>query len=276
VIDCSICNVSWWNADKFHFFLKFIKIPTKLVYIFLYVFWRLFKCKINAIFLEFRERNDIIGVSITGAGESFCSGADLTYLQSLVNKSHEENLNDSFNLRDMYWAIYSFPKPTVGLINGPAIAGGCGLVTVLDIAIASKNAIFGYPEVRIGFVASIVSVFLIQIIGLAQTKRLLLTGETIDATEAEKIGLILQIAKDGDLQKKSDDIFSIIRNNSPQALGQTKRLLTGTGYLGDKIENMLEHACKFNAESRQTNDFKEGLKAFLEKRRPRWNNFQGS
>jgi len=168
----------------------------------------------------------------------------------------------------MYWTIYNFPKPTVGLINGAAIAGGCGLMTVLDIAIASKNAIFGYPEVKIGFVASIVSVFLIQIIGLAKARKLLYTGELIDASTAERIGLIQQIVENGELGKASDDIFSIIRNNSPQAVRQTKKLLCE--HQGDMINEMLKRACHNNAESRQTSDFKEGLQSFLEKRRPDW------
>jgi methylglutaconyl-CoA hydratase len=168
----------------------------------------------------------------------------------------------------MYWNIHTFPKPTVALINGPAVAGGCGLITVLDIAIASKNAIFGYPEVKIGFVASIVSVFLIQTIGLGQARYLLYTGDVIEAAEALKIGLINKIVEKEQLQLASDDFFSKIRNNSPQALEQTKRLFLDL--MGDTIKDKLDHACQLNAQSRQTEDFKEGLRSFLEKRKPIW------
>ena len=226
--------------------------------------------ELRDIFLYFKDNDDIIGVSVTGSGESFCAGADLSYLQSLIDKSYEENLKDSINLKEMYWTIYNFPKPTVGLINGPAVAGGCGLMTVLDIAIASKNAIFGYPEVKIGFVASLVSVFLIETIGLAQTRKMLFTGELIDAAEAEKRGLIHQIVEEGELATVSEEIFSQIRKNSPQAIKQTKKLLHD--HQGGMIEKRLEQACHFNAESRQTSDFKEGLKSFLEKRKPNWGN----
>jgi methylglutaconyl-CoA hydratase len=224
--------------------------------------------ELRDIFLHFEDNKDIIGVLVTGAGESFCAGADLSYLQSLINKSYEENLKDSLNLKDMYWTIYNFPKPTVGLINGPAIAGGCGLISVLDIAIASKNAIFGYPEVKIGFVASIVSVFLIQTVGFAQAKKMLLTGELIDSAEAEKRGLIHQIVKEGKLSRASKEVFSQIRKNSPQAMSQTKQLLRD--HQGNIIEKMLEQACTVNAKSRQTSNFKEGLQSFLDKRRPNW------
>jgi len=224
--------------------------------------------EINNIFLHFKEYKDIIGASITGSGESFCAGADLSYLQSLGKKSYEENLKNSYNLKEMYWNIYTFPKPTIGLINGPAVAGGCGLVTVLDIAIASKNAIFGYPEVKIGFVASIVSVFLIQNVGFAKTRKLLFTGDLIDAPEAEKIGLIHEIVEDQELEVAANTYFSKIRKNSPQALVQTKNLLHE--FKRDAIEKKLEIACQLNAKSRQTDDFKEGLKSFLEKRNPIW------
>jgi len=224
--------------------------------------------ELTDVFLTFKEKEEIIGVSVTGAGESFCAGADLAYLQSLLNKPYEENLKDSFNLKDMYLTIYNFPKPTVALINGPALAGGCGLMTVFDISIASENAIFGYPEVKIGFVASIVALFLIETIGIKQAKRMLLTGDIITAFEAEKRGLVQQVVKDNELNLASNEIFSLIRKNSPQAMKYTKKLLAE--YKDSTFEKKLEQACHFNAKSRQTSDFKEGLQSFLEKRNPRW------
>jgi len=224
--------------------------------------------ELNSVFIKYKNVKNIIGVSLTGSGESFCAGADLSYLQNLESKSYEENLKDSQNLKEMYWNIYTFPKPTVALINGPAVAGGCGLITVLDIAIASKNAIFGYPEVKIGFVASIVSIFLIQTIGLGQARHLLYTGDLIGADEAFKIGLIHNIVDKGKLQLASDEFFSKIRKNSPHAIKQTKSLLLDL--MGDTIQKKLDHACQMNAKSRQTDDFKEGLKSFLDKRKPIW------
>jgi methylglutaconyl-CoA hydratase len=223
---------------------------------------------LNSLFIKNRENKDIIGIALTGSGEAFCAGADLTYLRGLRDKSYEENLQDSKNLKEMFWSIYSFPKPTAALINGPAVAGGCGLSTVFDIAIASKNAIFGYPEVKIGFVASIVSVFLMQKVGLTETKHLLYTGEMIDTLQAEKIGLIQQIAEPGELVKASDTFFSKLRKNSLQAILQTKRLLIELHQR--ELLDKLDFACQVNAESRQTSDFQEGLNSFLEKRKPIW------
>jgi len=229
---------------------------------------KLMVAELNDIFNLFKDDEMIIGASLTGAGQAFCAGADLNYLKSLLGKSFQENLEDSMDLRRMYWSIYSFPKPTVALINGPAIAGGCGLMNVFDIAFASEQALFGYPEVKIGFVASIVAVFLVQTIGLQQAKYLLLSGKKIDAEEAVKIGLIHSISRTGNLQDAARQFFKQIRENSPQAVFQTKRLLHQIPE--DKIENLLDQACEYNARSRQFSDFKEGILSFLEKRDPKW------
>jgi methylglutaconyl-CoA hydratase len=224
--------------------------------------------ELNDIFNVFRDDETIIGVSLTGAGQAFCAGADLNYLKSLLDKSFQENVEDSMNLRQMYWNIYSFPKPTVALVNGPAIAGGCGLMNVFDIAFASERAFFAYPEVTIGFVASIVSVFLVQTIGLQKAKYLLLSGKKIDAEEAEKIGLIHGISRTENLQNAAGQFFKHIRENSPQAVLQTKHLLHKIS--DDKMEVLLDQACEYNARSRQYSDFKEGILSFLEKRDPNW------
>ncbi len=224
--------------------------------------------ELNDIFNIFKDDETIIGVCLTGAGKAFCAGADLNYLKSLLGKSFQENLEDSMNLRRMYWSIYSFPKPTVALVNGPAIAGGCGLMNVFDITFASGQSLFGYPEVKIGFVASIVSVFLVKTIGLQQAKYLLLSGKKIDAEEAEKIGLIQGIVRTGNLQNAAEQFFKHIRENSPQATLQTKRLLHQIS--DGKIEELLDQACEYNARSRQFSDFKEGIFSFLEKRDPKW------
>lgn len=224
--------------------------------------------ELNEILLRFRSDDAIIGLMLTGSGDTFCAGADLAYLQSLKDKSHQENLEDSNNLRDLFWNIYTFPKPTLALVNGAAVAGGCGLMSVFDIAFASERAKFGYPEVKIGFVAALVSVFLVQIIGFRQTKYLLLTGNIIDAYEAERLGLIQKVVAYNSLRDSADTYFDRIRNNSPQAVKQTKHLLNMQW--GKQLQGFLEEASEFNAKVRKTEDFQEGLIAFLEKREPVW------
>lgn len=224
--------------------------------------------EIYQIFNQYKDNDEILAVTITGKGESFCSGADLAYLHSLVDKSYEDNLKDSQKIKNMYWSIFSFPKPTIAIVNGPAVAGGCGLVNVCDIAIASNNARLGYPEVKIGFVASIVSVFLLYTIGLRRSLELLLTGKIIDTGTALNLGLIHMVENKEDLLSASQILIKTLKQNSPQAIKLSKNLLHS--YINDDLIKMLEKACEFNARSRQNPDFKEGLLSFLEKRNPIW------
>jgi methylglutaconyl-CoA hydratase len=220
------------------------------------------------VFMSNADNQQIAGAIIGGAGKAFCAGADLAYLHKLIRKTDKENLDDSIRLKQMYQAIYEFPKPTLCLVNGPAVAGGCGLVTVCDIGFASDKATFGYPEARIGFVASIVSVYLLQRVMLHQAKELLFTGKIIDAAFARRIGLINEIFSEKDLFKEAEKFFKEVKSNSSQAVELTKELF----HIHDqnKLSALLDELCRFNVRSRQTEDFKEGLRAFLEKRRPIW------
>jgi methylglutaconyl-CoA hydratase len=224
--------------------------------------------ELQTVFERYRQDFSLDGVILTGSGKAFCAGADLAYLKSLQNKSIEENYRDSVNLKNMLWTIYTFPKPTLALVNGPAVAGGCGLMNVCDVAIAGQQAVFAYPEVRIGFVAAIVSVFLVRAIGLQQAKSILLTGETLDAKKAQALGLVSQVVEEHALRQAGIEFFLNIKQNSGQAVRQTKALLLKQW--GESLHANLEEACHFNTESRQTKDFKEGLSAFIEKRKPVW------
>ncbi|TFH02288.1 MAG: hypothetical protein E4H13_02505 [Calditrichales bacterium] len=225
--------------------------------------------ELNEVFTEFKDDNRISGSCLTGAGKVFCAGADLAYLQMLLSKSDEQNLNDSFQLRDMLLSIYRFPRPTLALVNGPAVAGGCGLMSVCDTAVAVDSSVLGYPEVKIGFVASIVSVFLVELVGMAMARYLLLTGELIPAAEAARMGLIYKSLNTDQFSQFPEVYFSNIKRNSPQAVVQTKQLFTT--YLNKDLDKILEDVCRFNARSRKTEDFKEGILSFLDKRKPEWN-----
>ena len=136
---------------------------------------------------EIKDDADVKVLIITGEGKSFCSGADLEYLNSIKDFSSIENEKDSESLAKLFLDIYNFPIPTVAAVNGAAIAGGCGLANVCDFIIADKNnAKFGYSEVKIGFVPAIVSIFLIKKIGEGKARQLLLTGDIVDADKAKE------------------------------------------------------------------------------------------
>ena len=205
---------------------------------------------------------------LTGAGKAFCSGMDLDALKSLSTQSPAQHLEDARTLARLCRRLWSFPKPTIAAVNGHAIAGGCGLATLCDFTIAVPEAKFGYPEVRIGFLPAVVSIFLVRQIGEKQARDLLLTGKTIDAAEALRLGLITQIAPAEELMKTAQDLAATLLASSPTSLRVTKKLLCE--FAAPEIDRELELAIKESAEIRATADFREGLASFLEKRAPRW------
>jgi methylglutaconyl-CoA hydratase len=205
---------------------------------------------------------------ITGSGKAFCSGMDLDALKALATQSPQQHLEDARTLARLCRRLWSFPKPTIAAVNGHAIAGGCGIATLCDLTIAVPEAKFGYPEVRIGFLPAVVSIFLVRQIGEKQARDLLLTGKTIDAAEALRLGLITQIAPPEELMKAAHDLAATLLASSPTSLRVTKKLLCD--FAAPEIDRELELAIAESAQIRATPDFREGLASFLEKRAPRW------
>src|ERR1700687_4041498 len=147
---------------------------------------------------------------LTGAGKAFCSGMDLEALKALAEQSPAEQREDADRLAQLCLRIWSFPKPTIAAVNGHAIAGGCGIATLCDFIMAVPEAKFGYPEVRIGFLPAVVSVFLIRQIGEKQARDLLLTGTIIDAAEAHRLGLVTQMAPAQELMSAAQTLAATL------------------------------------------------------------------
>lgn len=209
-------------------------------------------------------------VVLAAEGEAFCAGADLAYLQRMQGFSYEENLNDSTQLRDLLWQIYSYPKVVIAQVQGPAIAGGCGLVTVCDFSFAVAKANFGYTEVKIGFVPAIVMSFLMRKIGEGRARQLLLTGTVIDAREAYRMGLINCVSEKNMLTSDVETFAaSLIQANSFEAMKMTKQLLAQMQSL--TLEASLDLAAAANARARETSDCRRGISAFLNKEKIDWN-----
>jgi methylglutaconyl-CoA hydratase len=205
---------------------------------------------------------------LTGSGKAFCSGMDLDNLRALTSRTPEENLADSQAMAKMFRALYEFPKVTIAAVNGPAIAGGCGLATLSDFTLASTEAKFGYTEVRIGFVPAIVSAFLLRQVGEKQARDLLLTGRIIGADEAYRLGLVNRVVAPEQLLQTARELAADLLQNSPASLLSTKRLLKG--YSGAQLDREIAQAVQENARIRTTEDFREGVSSFLEKRKPQW------
>ena len=205
---------------------------------------------------------------ITGAGKAFSSGMDLENLKSLMGRSQEQNIEDSRTMARLFRSIYDFPKPTIAAVNGAAIAGGTGIATICDFTLASPEAKFGYTEVRIGFVPAIVSNFLVRQVGEKQARDLLLTGRIFTAEEAVRLGLVNEIVDPDRLLPRAYELAHALMENSPASLRATKELLSQT--VNEELDHCLESSIEQNARIRQTPDFREGISAFLEKRKPDW------
>jgi methylglutaconyl-CoA hydratase len=205
---------------------------------------------------------------LTGAGSAFCSGMDLDNLREITRHTEEENLADSGRMAHMFRVLYDFPKVTIAAVNGVALAGGCGLATLCDFTLAASEAKFGYTEVRIGFVPAIVSTFLLRQVGEKHARDLLLTGRIISAEEAFRLGLVNEVVSGENLMDRARELATTLVANSPASLLATKRLLRTYSHL--ELDHQIAAAVDENARIRTTHDFREGISAFLEKRKPSW------
>ncbi len=219
-------------------------------------------------FVAAANDNTVRVVILTGAGKVFCAGLDLKGLKSISAKSPEENLADSEALARLFEYIYKFPKPVIAALNGHAIAGGAGLASIADIVVMSEDAKLGYTEARIGFVAALVGVFLVRQVGEKQAKELLLSARLIEAQEAKDMALVNEVVASEKVLKRSLEIAETLSQNSPNSLKLSKELLNKVQDM--TVEDGLRFAIKMNAESRESADLKEGISAFLEKRKPGW------
>jgi methylglutaconyl-CoA hydratase len=209
-------------------------------------------------------------VLLTGAGDAFCAGADLAYLRTMQAYDLEENRNDSARLAALYRQIYELRKPVIAVVNGPALAGGCGLAAVCDFVLASRErATFGFPEVRIGFIPALVTVFLVKRIGEGRARDLILRGHTVSADDAERLGLATAVVPHDELESSARALAEELSSRcGPTATGLCKELLARLS--GLSTHEALEVAGNMNAAARMTAECKEGIAAFLEKRPRAW------
>ena len=209
-------------------------------------------------------------VILTGAGSAFCAGMDLGEMQETSQQPdalaqwHE----DAVIYRELIDRMLLFPKPIIAAVNGPAVAGGAGLVLASDIVIGTPGAKFGFPEPRRGIVAGMVSPLLVFRIGASHAANLLLTARTIEAAEAQRIGLYHEIVTGDLVWVRGNEIAGEIAKSAPEALQLTKKLLNET--IGEHLSTLLSAGAAASATSRTTDAAREGLAAFLEKREPKW------
>ncbi len=207
-------------------------------------------------------------VVLTGAGPAFSAGADLDFLKGVTTAGAEANYAHSRELMRLFHRVYTFPKPTLAAINGPAVAGGAGLATACDLAVMSEEAKIGYTEVKIGFVAALVGVILVRNVGEKHAKELLLTGRLVSAAEAYRMGLVNRIVPAEQLLDEALALAREVAANAPTSLSLSKELLNALPGMG--LEDGFRLASIANAWVRETGDLAEGIAAFFEKRPPRF------
>jgi methylglutaconyl-CoA hydratase len=225
--------------------------------------------ELKAAFEKYELDTQVTIILLKAQGDVFCAGADIDELQKLQTFSYEQNLADSNHLKDLLLGIYTLKKVVIAQVQGHALAGGCGLATVCDFVFAVPEAKFGFPEVKIGFIPAIVMIFLLRKIGEAKAKRLLVSGDSFSAEEVLKIGLIHQVVEKTALEKTVMDYAKkLVRTNSSHAMMLTKQMITKLYSMS--LEESLAFAADMNARARETDDFKRGINAFLNKEKLEW------
>jgi methylglutaconyl-CoA hydratase len=208
-------------------------------------------------------------VILKSSGENFSAGADLAYLQQLQQNTFEDNLADSNRVKLLFNTIYVFGKPVIAQVQGKAIAGGCGLVSACDFVFAVPEAVFGYTEVKIGFVPALVASLLIKKVGESRCRQLLLSGELIDANTAFQYGLVNYIEDKTDINEAVSAFAERLADStSSESVKATKDLLSKLQ--GQSFDEGMNYAAEINANARLTDDFKKGLSAFLNKTTAKW------
>lgn len=208
-------------------------------------------------------------IVLASSGNQFSAGADINWMKSIAAKTKEENIEDAERLSTLMEVLYQCPIPTLARIQGAVFGGATGLVACCDIAIASASAKFCFSEVRIGLIPAVISPYVINAIGVRNTNKLFLTAETFDADFARTIGLIHEVCKPDQLDSSVQRMIEVLLDNSPQALRKSKQLTHQAG-AASLDQATLDYTVNAIADIRASDEGKEGLHAFLEKRKPAW------
>jgi methylglutaconyl-CoA hydratase len=209
-------------------------------------------------------------VFVTGAGEAFSAGADLEWMRDAADYSEAENREDAMAMATMLKRLYDLPHLTVALVDGAAYGGGAGLVAACDMAIATERASFAFSEVRLGLVAATISPYVVAAIGARRARSLFATGRSFDAAFALKIGLIDEVVADNAVfQAIRERISEDMRASGPNAVAESKRLVDHVA--GRPIDHALTEAtARWIARVRVSEEGREGIAAYLARRKPRW------
>ncbi|MGC1120389.1 MAG: enoyl-CoA hydratase-related protein [Candidatus Methanofastidiosia archaeon] len=207
-------------------------------------------------------------VVLTGNGRYFCAGADLVWMQKVASYTREENIKDSKKMALMFDAIDKCPKPVVGRINGSAFGGGVGLVAVCDYVVCSENAQFAFSEVNLGIVPAVISTYVLPKIGISHGRALFLSGERFTASNALAMGLVHTVCPAEELDTVCEEKVKVLQSSGPKAMAAAKEMIRKWSAV--PREDYADYTTELIASLRASEEGKEGISAFLEKRRPVW------
>ncbi|MDW7692494.1 enoyl-CoA hydratase-related protein [Flammeovirgaceae bacterium SG7u.111] len=206
---------------------------------------------------------------IKGKGKSFCAGADLNWMRSALAYTYEQNLAESLNLSKCFQLLYSFPKPTIAVVQGAAIGGANGLLAACDFALAHDDCVFSLSEVKIGLIPACISPYVIKRVGEFNAKSLMLSGKRINGVRAERLGLVNFSGNAQEVESELTLFLNQLKTSGPQALTECKKLINEV-VNNWTFEEAYSNTAKMIAETRKSEEGQEGMAAFLEKRKPKW------
>ena len=215
-----------------------------------------------------RSEKQLRAAVISGAGSVFCAGADLTWMSKMVRYTEEENLRDAIAMSQMFAALDTLPVPLIGRIHGAALGGGCGLAAVCDIVVAAEPAVFGFTEVKLGIMPAVISPFALAKIGRSAARELFLTGARFSAARAREIGLVHTVVPEAEIDSVVDVHVREILTAGPEAIAAAKALIPHVWRAG--MDDATAITAAAIAARRISTEGQEGMKAFLEKRPPKW------
>jgi methylglutaconyl-CoA hydratase len=207
-------------------------------------------------------------IVLSGEGPAFCAGADLGWMMRAVAYTRQDNLRDAEDLARMLELLDSLPVPLIGRVHGAALGGGAGLVAVCDIVVSSDDAVFAFSETKLGILPAVISPYVLAKIGASAARELFLTGARFDAVRARELGLVHRIAPAAAIDEVVDDYLGEILTSAPSALAAAKELIKEIH--GSRPAEVIGVTTLRIAEQRVSAEGQEGMRAFLEKRKPKW------
>ena len=225
--------------------------------------------EITAAFLEVGARPEVRAVVLAAEGPAFCAGANLNWMRRMADYTREENISDAGKLAEMLRVIYECPKPTIARVQGDVYAGGMGLVAACDMAVSVDTAGFCLSEVKLGLIPATISPYVIRAMGARAAHRYFLTAERFDANEALRIGFVHALVAADALDAKVDELLKALVSASPNAVRACKKLVQDVAER-DITRLLIERTVEGIADIRASDEGKEGVQSFLQKRKPTW------